>query len=110
MTVLNEPTPLPAHVSRMLDAAYQHHVGGSTAPPPPSLAIVDGRVDVSVSGNGSGEFSAFLDALRAVGLEILSSHQVTWAVTGRLPLDQLPAAARLPAVRSIAPRLAPRTY
>ncbi|AMV40580.1 hypothetical protein [Planctomyces sp. SH-PL62] len=102
-------TPLPANVARLLDLAYQAHVGTPDASPPSAVTIVDGAVAATVSGNGEGDFASFLDSLRALGMQVQSSHEATWAVAGMLPLAQLPAAARLPQVRSIAPRIAPRT-
>ncbi|WP_165250948.1 hypothetical protein [Paludisphaera soli] len=109
MTTPLDPNPLPDHVSRALDAAYRHHAGTSTTPPPASVIVADGAVAATISGHGRGEFPAFLDALRDLDVRVVSSHEVTWAVSAMIPLDRLPEVASLPQVRSIVPRMAPRT-
>jgi hypothetical protein len=105
-----DPPPLPPHVSRALDAAYRRHVGAPNASPPASVPIADGSVSATISGHGHGEFPAFLDALRGLGVRVESSHEATWAVSAAIPLDRLPEVAALPGVRSIVPRTAPRAF
>ncbi len=105
---MNAPTELPPHVSRAIDAAYRRHLGEPIAPPA-SLIVADGAVAATISGDGRGDFPAFLDALRDLDVRVVSSHEPTWAVSATIPLDRLPEVAALPRVRSIVPRMAPRT-
>ncbi|MDG3004643.1 hypothetical protein [Paludisphaera mucosa] len=94
-------TTLPANVGRVLDVVYQFHTGASTVAPPSYIKIVDGAVSVMISGTVDGDFAALVDSLRNLGMQINATDATILAVTGLLPIDQLPTASQIPQVRSI---------
>jgi len=103
---------LPANVSGDLKAIYEASQGSSTVPVSegPGAIVIDGtNVGVSVHGNGQGSFSDFVGTLQNLGMEINATNDVTWTVTGMLPIKQLPAAAQTPQTRSISPMYRPVT-
>jgi len=116
----NSPTPnagtpaqsLPANVSGALNAIYQASQGSTTVPVSagPGSVVTDGtNVGVAVHGNGQGTFSSFVSTLQNLGMKINATSDVTWTITGMLPIKQLPAAAQTPQTLSITPMYRPAT-
>jgi len=108
------PIPtLPPNVSGALNAIYQQSNQGSDVPvisTGPGSIVIDGtNVGVSVHGNGQGSFSDFVGSLQNLGMQVNASSDVTWTVTGMLPIAQLPTAAQMPQTRSITPMYRPFT-
>jgi len=104
--------PLPPNVSGTLNALYQEFSKSGTIPVsdgPGSIVIDGSNVGVSVHGNGQGSFSDFVSTLQNLGMEINASSDVTWTITGMLPIDQLPTAAQTPQTLSITPMYKPIT-
>ena len=105
--------PLPPNVSGILNTLYQGYKGGSTIPvttPGASLIVIDGsNVGVNVHGNGQGSFSDLVSTLQNLGMEITATSDVTWTISGLLPINQLPTAAQTPQTLSITPMYKPMT-
>lgn len=101
---------LPANVAGPLNAIYQEFQKGTTVPvsDAPGSIVTDGtNVGVSVHGNGQGSFSDLVTTLQNLGMKISATDDVTWTVTGMLPIKQLAVAAQTPQTLSITPLFRP---
>jgi len=106
------PQTLPPNVSGVLNVVYQNYITNSNQPietGPLSVQIDGSNVGVNINGNGQGEFSTLVSTLQNLGMQITSTNDVTWTVSGMLPISQLPAAAQTPQTLSIMPRYSPLT-
>jgi len=101
---------LPVNVNGVLNAIYQGFKNGDkpVSGGPGSVRIVGSNVGVSIRGNGQGDFSAFVDTLQNLGMEVASSSDAYWLVNGMLPISQLPTAAQTPQTLSIMPAIVPK--
>lgn len=112
------PAPLPPNFAGPLNTLYQDfsgfivdHPDGSYSPPPNlGFPVVNGQVGVNVSGNGQGDFSAFVTSLQDLGMSVSSTNAVTWTVSGMLPIGALAAVAENSQTLSVAPRYAPVSF
>jgi hypothetical protein len=108
------PQDLPPNVSGVLNVIYQNFTKGSSTMPvitgPGSVQIDGSNVGVYVNGNGQGDFAGFLSTLENLGMKINATSDVTWTVSGMLPISQLLAAAQTPQTLSITPLFSPITF
>jgi hypothetical protein len=101
---------LPPNVGGVLSTLYQDYQRSTTVPvsdAPGAIVTSGDNVGVSVHGNGQGSFSNLVSTLQNLGMQISATDDVTWTVTGMLPISQLPAAAQTPQTLSITPLYKP---
>jgi len=117
---VSNPTPnaahtLPANAGQILNTIYQEYQAylanggsGSFKSSESFMIVISGNnVGINAHGNGSGNFSAYVTALKDLGMQVQASDAKTETVVGLIPINELPDAANLPQTLSLSPLYKP---
>ena len=75
----------------------------------PTIQFSGGMVGLDVNWNGSGDFNAYVNSLKNIGMQVSTASTVYGVAEGYLPIAQLPTVAADPRTLGLSPVYKPLT-